>query len=203
MCGGTAPIDRSDVGLERARRGDASRAAAAAGDERRELRSDRMRLPCARQLRVRTSSIARFRGWPSGRPRTAAGSLLRGPGSRRPGVQRADAPDRRVEVLEQLAGDARGDLGAEAARQLILVRDDDAVGALDVRGDRVPVVRHDRAQVEHRDADAVLLGLLRRQQRPLHQRAPGDDDDVGRPRGAGCALPNGIMKSLPGYSPLL
>ena len=68
--------------------------------------------------------------------------------------ERADAADGRVEVLEQLAGDARRDLGAEAARQLILVRDDDAVGALDVRGDRVPVVRHDRPQVEHRDADA-------------------------------------------------
>ena len=31
-------------------------------------------------------------------------------------------------MLEQLVGDPRGDLGAEAARQLILVRDDDAVG---------------------------------------------------------------------------
>ena len=28
------------------------------------------------------------------------------------------------------------------------------------------------------DADAVLLGLLRREQRPLHERAPRDDDDV-------------------------
>src|SRR5581483_6978138 len=49
-------------------------------------------------------------------------------------VERADAGDRRVEVLEQLAGGARGDLRAEAAHQLILVRDDETVGAPHVRG---------------------------------------------------------------------
>ena len=37
----------------------------------------------------------------------------------------------------------------------------------------------DRAQVEHHRADAVLLRLLRREQRPLHERAPREDDDVG------------------------
>ena len=52
-------------------------------------------------------------------------------------VERGDAPDRRVEVLKELAGDAGGELGAEAARQLIFVRDDDAVGRGDGRGDRV------------------------------------------------------------------
>ena len=40
------------------------------------------------------------------------------------GVERGDAADRRVEVFEQLVGDARRQLGAEAAGQLILVRDD-------------------------------------------------------------------------------
>ena len=49
---------------------------------------------------------------------------------------------------------------------------------LHVRGDRLPVVRHDRPQVEDRDADVVLFGLLRRQERSLHQRAPGDHQDV-------------------------
>ena len=47
-------------------------------------------------------------------------------------IERRDALHRRVEVVEQLVGDARGDLGAEAARQLILVRDDDAAGLLRV-----------------------------------------------------------------------
>ena len=44
-------------------------------------------------------------------------------------VERGDAPHRRVEMREQLAGDSRRELGAEAARQLIFVGDDDAVGA--------------------------------------------------------------------------
>src|SRR5439155_6186937 len=50
-------------------------------------------------------------------------------------VEGADALDRRVEMLEQFAGNPRRQLGAEAAHHLILVRDDDPVGALDVRGD--------------------------------------------------------------------
>ena len=44
---------------------------------------------------------------------------------------------------------------------------------------RLPVERHDRAQVDDHDADAVLLRLLRRQERPLHQRAPRQHQDVG------------------------
>ena len=75
----------------------------------------------------RASAVSVPRGFADGLQhvrRTAAGSLLRGPGCRRPGVfERADAPDRRVEVLEQLAGDPGGDLGAEAAHHLIFVRD--------------------------------------------------------------------------------
>ena len=85
----------------------------------------------------------------------------------------------RVEMLEQLVADPRRQLGAEAARQLILVRDDHAVGLLHRGGDRVPVERHDRAQVDDHHADAVLLGLLRREQRALHERAPRQHDDVG------------------------
>ena len=72
----------------------------------------------------------------------------------------------------------RRDFPAEAAHHLIFVRDDDAVGAPDVGRDRIPVVRRDRAQVEDGDADMVLFGLLRRQDRSLNQRAPRDDEDV-------------------------
>src|SRR5438045_4953820 len=93
-------------------------------------------------------------------------------------AERADAAHGRVEVLEQLAGDSRGELGAEAAHHLILVRDDDAARTRDERGNRVPVVGHDRAQIEHRDADVILLRLLRRQERSLHERAPRDDEHV-------------------------
>ena len=77
-------------------------------------------------------------------------------------------------------GDARGELGAEAAGQLILVRDDDAVGA--PRPPRQSPSQSNGTIVRRSitiDADAVLLRLLRRQQRALHERAPGDDDDVG------------------------
>src|SRR4051794_32166117 len=43
------------------------------------------------------------------------------------GVERGDAPDGRVEVFEQLFGDARGQLRAEAVRARVLVGDDDLV----------------------------------------------------------------------------
>ena len=76
-------------------------------------------------------------------------------------------------------GDARSQFRAEPARQLVLVRDDDAVGRADRGRNRVPVERRDRPQIHDHRADAVLLRLLCRDERPLHHRAPRDDDHVG------------------------
>ena len=59
------------------------------------------------------------------------------------------------------------------------------------RRDGVPVERRDRPRVNDHHADAVLFGLLCREQRSLNQRAPGQDDDVAPSRRT--ALPNGIM----------
>src|SRR6267143_1915803 len=59
-------------------------------------------------------------------------------------VQRSHALPGGVEVLEQLAGDPRGELRAKTAHHLILVGDDDAIGARDVSGDRLPVIRDKR-----------------------------------------------------------
>jgi hypothetical protein len=70
-------------------------------------------------------------------------------------VERRDATDWRVEMVEELVGDAGGDLRAEPARQLILVRDDHAIRLLDERADPRPVVRDQRAQIEDRDAQAL------------------------------------------------
>ena len=53
------------------------------------------------------------------------------------------------------------------------------------------------------DADAVFFGLLRRQQRTLHERAPGEDDDVRRPRAGPRTCRTAPCSSAPGYSPLL
>src|SRR6478609_9799776 len=91
-------------------------------------------------------------------------------------VHRRHALDWRVEVFEQLLADACRDLRAEAACERVFVRDDDLVGLADQFGDAVPVIRHDRAQVEYGDADAVLFRLLRRQERTLHQRTPRQHD---------------------------
>src|SRR5712691_12830159 len=60
-------------------------------------------------------------------------------------VQRSHALHGGVEVLEQLAGDPRGELRAKTAHHLILVGDDDAIGARDVSGDRLPVIRDKRS----------------------------------------------------------
>jgi hypothetical protein len=48
----------------------------------------------------------------------------------------------------------------------------------DVRRDRVPVVRHDRPEIEHRDADVVLFSLVCGDERALHQSAPRDDEHM-------------------------
>ena len=82
-------------------------------------------------------------------------------------------------MLEELARDAGGDLGAETARDLILVRHDDPVGLLHERRNRLPVERHQRPQIENGRLNALFLGLLRGEQGALHQCAPGHDRHVG------------------------
>src|SRR4051794_12334758 len=93
-------------------------------------------------------------------------------------IERSHPADGCVEVVEEVAADPRRDLRAEPARDLILVRHHDAVRARDQRGDGVPVVRRDRPQVEHGGADAVTFGLVRGHERPLHERAPRNHDDI-------------------------
>src|SRR2546426_11918979 len=54
------------------------------------------------------------------------------------------------------------------------MRDDHAVGFLYGGGDRRPIVRKQAAQIDDLDADALLLGLLCSDERPLDQRAVSD-----------------------------
>ena len=68
-------------------------------------------------------------------------------------VQRADALHRRVEVLEQLAADAGRQLGAEAARHLVFVRDDDAVRALD----EAAIASQSYGMIVRRSSTATLM----------------------------------------------
>ena len=85
----------------------------------------------------------------------------------------------RVEVLERLLGDRRGDLGAEAAGVRVLVEDDHLRRLLDRLEHRLAVPRDDRAQVDDLRRDAVLLGdLVRRLVGRVDHRAPRDDGDV-------------------------
>ena len=72
-----------------------------------------------------------------------------------------EPPHRRVEVLEALVGDERGDLGAEPARERVLVQHEHAPGLAHRLGDDVVVPRRDRAQVDDLDA-RVVAELLRR-----------------------------------------
>src|SRR5256885_3987737 len=57
------------------------------------------------------------------------------------GVKGGDAADGSVEVFEQFAGDARGDLGAVTPRHAVFMSDDNARGFLDRRSNCVPIVR--------------------------------------------------------------
>ena len=72
------------------------------------------------------------------------------------GVHGADAADRRVEIVEELIGDAGGDLCAVAPAEHVFVGHDDAAGLADRRGDGLPVVGIERAQVEDFYVDVVL-----------------------------------------------
>src|ERR1043165_2953360 len=92
------------------------------------------------------------------------------------GVERGDATHGRVQVFKKLFGDARGKLRAEAVRARVLVRDDELVCLADARGDRLPVVGRERAQVYDLCVDALLLlGVLRGDERALDERTVGDD----------------------------
>src|ERR1041384_2513025 len=102
------------------------------------------------------------------------------------GIERGDAADGRVQVFKQFVRDARGYFCAEAVRARVFVRDDDLVGAFDAFGNRVPVVRRERAQVEHFDVDALLLCRLAcGDERTLHERAVGDNGKISA--GAHCS----------------
>ena len=93
---------------------------------------------------------------------------------------------------------ARRDLGAEAAEQRVLVRDDHAAGlASPMRAIALEVERLHRAQVEDLGVDALVGQLLRREVAALHQRAVGDQRDVA-PGRTMRARPNGTVYSGPG-----
>ena len=101
--------------------------------------------------------------------------------------RRADALDRRLEVVERGGLELGGELGAEAAGGHRLVRDDGAAGAPHRLRERVEVERHERARVDHLGLDPVLarepVGRLERLADHPRER---DDRDVA-PGAHACA----------------
>ena len=67
-------------------------------------------------------------------------------------MQSVQAPDRRVEIVEGLFHDLRGDLGAHPAGLEVLVDDQQSPGLVDRLEDRLDVERRDRARVDHLDS---------------------------------------------------
>ena len=98
--------------------------------------------------------------------------LLHHRGERQRREPRADALDRRVEVVESLLLDERGDLGAPAHARHGLVGDDAAVRLLHRGDERLLVERLQRPRVEDLDRDPVLLGLLGRRRAPRGRGGP-------------------------------
>ena len=93
---------------------------------------------------------------------------------------RPRAAPARPATIEQFVGDARRDLRAVAPGKRVLVRHHHPAGLFHRRANRRPIVRRQRAQIEHLDAHAALapLHLRRRLQRLLHQRAVSDHRQV-------------------------
>ena len=107
-------------------------------------------------------------------------------------VECRDATDRRVEMVEQLVGDPRRDFRAEPARQLVLVRDDDAVGLLDQRAMPVQsygmIVRRSKTATLRPSVSACWAATMRR-----CTSAPQVRTTTSVPSRRSAPLPNGIM----------
>src|SRR5229473_2259542 len=100
-------------------------------------------------------------------------------------VLAGDALQWRVEPVEALFHDDRGDLGADPGERPALLDRDDAVGFLDRRDDRLDIERPQRAQIDDFRRDPHFLELLGGLHRELHHaRECGDRDLVA---GAGDA----------------
>src|SRR5205823_7978346 len=93
-------------------------------------------------------------------------------------VHGADAPHRRVEVIEGALGDHRRDLGGDAVALVALVHDEGARGLLGRLDQRRLVERPGRARVDHLGADAGVLEQLGGAEGDRHHAAGGDDGDV-------------------------
>jgi len=117
---------------------------------------------------------------------------------------RAHTPDRRVEELEQLVGDPCRNLGAKAAGELIL-RARRRPGSCAARAATRPAQSkgNNCPQVEHCRADPFLSQPAAPPAETACTSAPHVMTVRSSPSRRSDAFPNGIMKSAPGYSPLL
>ena len=112
-------------------------------------------------------------------------------------MEAADAQDRGLQVQERALHQSRGDLPAEPAERGRLMGDHHASGALHGGLQGVEVHRGERAQVDHLEGPAVLLGGLRGGQGHRHQGPPRDDGRIAslphghRTEGAGLGVSGG------------
>src|SRR5712664_2384811 len=122
------------------------------------------------------------------------------------GVHGGDAFDRRIELLEKLVGDARGDFRAETPAQHVFVGHDDAMILAYGGGDGVPIVGGERAEVDDFNGDAFALKLRGGDFGAMHDGAEGDDadfraflDEAGFAEGNGVVGP-GIFRAIVGLA---
>src|SRR5215470_1847346 len=95
------------------------------------------------------------------------------------GIHGSDTLDRRVELVEEFIGDARGDFSAVAPAEHIFVSDDDAMGLAHCGGDGFPVVRRERTKVEDFRGEAFALQSGGSDFGAMHHGTVGDDAHVG------------------------
>src|SRR5690348_11052047 len=76
-----------------------------------------------------------------------------------PGVERTYAANGCVQFVEELVGDACGNLGAVTEGQSVLMRDDHTIGFLDGCADGVPIIGSQAAQVDDLDAEFGVRAL--------------------------------------------
>src|SRR6266446_2079150 len=72
-------------------------------------------------------------------------------------IERCNSSHRAVEIFERVLADNRRDFAADSARQPILVHDQNFAGLARSREDRFAIERQQRAQIEHLDAEPILL----------------------------------------------
>src|SRR5579862_4149165 len=93
-------------------------------------------------------------------------------------IERGDARDGPIQILESAFADKRRDFSGDAARARVFVNDQELVGLFHRREDRVAIERQKRAQVNHFGVDSLFRQHFGGFHGRMHHRRVAQDGEV-------------------------